>query len=454
MKRLPPLTSVVALAFAGFASTSHATDLMDAWQAALTRDPEIAAARALHEQATFRQEQAKALWTPMVSASSALGVGGAYGQIKGAEVPGMMSDMTFKTSVNTGALTRASIGAQKTWISPEREAQSRQLELSSQIAQTQWQQAQQTLIMRTAQRYLDVVAAQQTLSILQRQQKAVQQAAGEISKRQAVGDASVMDVQEANARVAEIRAHVLTQENNLATKQVAYRQLTGQEPTQLAGIAKVDSAPVNLANVNTWVQHAKQQSPVLQMMGLQQAIQVQEAKRIKAVNAMTLDWVAQAQIDRLAGSGAYSNNASNQMTQYMVGLQLNAPLSTGGMVEAREREALKQVEKLRYDQEAAELQIEQQVRDAWQNLSTASARLQALSQSEQANKARLSATRQAHRTGARTTNEWLGAEHDVAQAELALVQLRTQTLMEQLRLHAASGSLGENELRQVNALLK
>lgn len=449
MKRLP---LIAALALAGITSTAHAADLMSAWQAALARDPEIAAARALHEQATFRQEQAKALWAPMVSAGGAVGIGGADSRTKGAEAMGQ-SDVTFKTNVNAGALTRASIGAQQAWISPERDAQSKQLELSAQIAHTQWQQAQQALIMRTAQRYFDVVGAEQTLTILQRQQKAMQQAAAEISKRQSVGDASVMDVQEANARVSEIRAHVLTFENNLATKKVAYRQLTGQEPTQLLPIGNINLTPASLADANTWVQRAKQQSPSLQMMGLQQAIQTQEAKRVKASNAMTVDWVAQANMDRLSGQGMYGS-ASNQMSQYMVGVQLNAPLSTGGMVEAREREALKQVEKLRYDQEAAEQQLEQQVRDAWQSLSTAPARLQALSQSEQASKARLTATRQAHRTGARTTNELLGAEHDTAQAELALVQLRIQTAMDQLRLSAVSGELGETQLRQVNALLK
>jgi outer membrane protein len=449
MKRLP---LIAALALAGITSAAQAADLMGAWQAALARDPEIAAARALHEQATFRQEQAKALWAPMVSAGGAVGIGGADSRTKGAEAMGQ-SDVTFKTNVNAGALTRASIGAQKAWISPEREAQSKQLELSAQIAQTQWQLAQQALIMRTAQRYFDVVGAEQTLSVLQRQQKAMQQAAAEISKRQSVGDASVMDVQEANARVSEIRAHVLTHENNLANKKVTYRQLTGQEPTQLLPIGNINLTPANLADANTWVQRAKQQSPSLQMMGLQQAIQGQEAKRIKAGNAMTVDWVAQAQMDRLSGQGMYGN-ASNQMAQYMVGIQLNAPLSTGGMVASREREALKQVEKLRYDQDAVEQQVEQQVRDAWQSLSTAQARLQALSQSEQASKARLTSTRQAHRTGARTTNELLGAEHDAAQAELAVVQLRIQTAMEQLRLSAASGELGEAQLRQVNAWLK
>ena len=449
MKRLP---LIAALALAGISSATHAADLMSAWQVAQTRDPEIAAARAMHEQAAFRQEQAKALWAPTVSAGGAVGVGGADSRTKGAEAMGQ-SDVTFKTNVNAGALARASIGAQKAWINPEREAQSKQLELSADIVQAQWQLAQQALIMRTAQRYFDVVGAELTLNVLQRQQKAVQQAAAEIKKRQSVGDASVMDVQEANARASEIRAHVLTQENNLATKKVAYRQLVGQEPTQLLTPANGNLTPSNLADANTWVQRAKQQSPSLQMLGLQQAIQGQEAKRIKAGNAMTVDWVAQAQMDRLSGQGMYGSS-SNQMAQYMVGLQLHMPLSTGGMVQSREREALKQVEKLGYDQEAAELQIEQNVRDAWQSLSSAPARLQALAQSEKASKARLSATRQAHRTGSRTTNEWLGAEHDAAQSELAVMQLRIQTAMDQLRLYAAGGELGEAQLRQVNALLK
>ena len=306
MKRL---SLIAALTLAGISSATHAADLMDAWQAAQTRDPEIAAARALHEQATFRLEQAKALWAPTVSAGGAVGVGGADSRTKGAEAMGQ-SDVTFKTNVNAGALARASIGAQKAWISPEREAQSKQLELSAQIAQAQWQLAQQALIMRTAQRYFDVVGAELTLNVLQRQQKAVQQAAAEINKRQSVGDASVMDVQEANARSFEIRAHVLTQENSLAMKKVAYRQLVGQEPSQLLTISNVNITPNNLADASNWVQRAKQQSPSLQMMGLQQAIQSQEAKRIKAGNAMTVDWVAKAQMDHLSGQGMYGSARS------------------------------------------------------------------------------------------------------------------------------------------------
>lgn len=444
------LTAVLTIA--SFTASGHATDLMNAWQAAQVRDPEIAAARALHEQAAFRLEQAKALWNPTMSAGGSVGMSGSDTQTKGAQAMGQ-SDVSFKTNINIGALAQANIGARQAWISPEREAQSKQLELSAEIAELQWQQAQQALIMRTTQRYVDVMAVELTLSVLLRQQKIIQQAAAEIKKRQAIGDASTMDVQEANARVADIKAQILTQENNLAIKKVAYRQLMGQEPNQLMVVAPTNLTPSNLGDANSWVSRAKKQSHQLQMMGLQQAIQSQEAKRVKAGNAITVDWVAKAQLERLFGQGMYGGS-STQMAQYMVGLQLNAPLNTGGMVDSREREALKQLEKLRYDQEAAELLVEQQVRDAWQSLSSAQARIQALSQSEQANRARVLATRQAHRTGARTTNEWLGAEQEAAQAELALLQSQIQTVMDHLRLYAASGELDESKLRLINALLK
>lgn len=449
MKRL---RLIAALTLASITTTTHAADLMSAWQAAQTRDPEIAAARALHQQAAFRLEQAKALWEPTISAGGTVGIGGADSRTKGAEAMGQ-NDVTFKSNVYLGALTRANIGAQKAWISPEREAQSKQLEISAQIADAQWQQAQQNLIMHTAQRYFDVVGALLRLSGLQRQEKAVQQAANEIKKRQAIGDSSVMDVQETIANLFDIQAQVLTQENNLAMMKVAYRQLVGQAPTQLLAPSNLSFTHINLVDANIWVQQSKQQSPSLKIMRLQQAIQGQEAKRIKAGNAMTVDWVAQAQLDRLSGLGMHGS-ASNQLAQYIVGMQINVPLSTGGMVESREREALKQVEKLRYDQEAAEQVIEQRVRDAWQSLSSAPARLQALTQSEKASKARLAATRKAHRTGSRTTNELLGAENDTTQAELAVMQLRIQTAIDQLRLFAASGDLGETQLSQVNALLE
>jgi outer membrane protein len=444
---------MTAITLALLSASVSAADLMSAWHSAQSRDPELAAARTVLEQAEFRKDQARALWAPQTVATAQAGLGGQDSRIRGADAMGQ-SDVSFNTNTNVGVLGRASLGAQKAWISPEKQAQDQQLNLSALVAQTQWQQAEQGLMLRTAQKYFDVLSAELTLDVLLRQQKNIQQAAKEITKRQSVGDASVMDVQEANARVSGMRAQVLSQENTLEMKRVAYRQLVGQAPEKLATLSPTASfTNADLGDANQWVQRAKEQAPSLQMMRLQQGIQAQEAKRIKAGDALTVNWVAQAQLDRLMGHGKFGTS-DNQMLNYMVGVQLQAPLDTGGMVRAREQEALKQVEKLRFDEEVVQLQIEQSVRDAWQNLATAPARLTALEQSLKASQSRVTATRNAHRIGARTTNEWLGAEHDAAQAELALLQLRIQTVMERLRLQAASGALNASALQTINAWLK
>ena len=449
MKRIP---LAAALLCAGLMHSAYASDLLQSWKAAQQNNPDMAAARAVYEQAALRQDQARALWKPVVMATAAAGLGGMDSKTTGAQAMGQ-SDVTFKTNIDAGLTTRGGIAAQQAWISPEREAQAKQLEISAQMALAQWQQAEQGLMLQTAQRYFQVVQAEHALSVMRQQQKTVQQAAQEIAKRQSVGDASTMDVQEANARVSDIRAQVLSLENQLAMAQVAFQQSTGLNHSQVQSLANASPAPRQLDAATTWVQRAQQQSPQLQILGLQQQLQTQEVKRIKASDALSVSWVAQAQLDRTSGHGSYGN-ATQQMGNYLLGLQLQAPLSTGGMTDAREREALKQADKLSYDQASARLHVEQQVRDAWQNLHTASTRLQALEQSLKASQARVAATRQAHRTGARTTNEWLGAEHDAAQAELNLMQARIQTALERLRLNAVSGTLDEAQLRDVNALLQ
>ena len=444
---------ITAITLALVSASLNAADLMSAWQSAQTRDPELAAARTVLEQAEFRKDQARALWAPQAVATAQAGFGGQDNRITGADAMGQ-SGVSFNTNTNVGVLARASVGAQKAWISPEKQAQEQQLNLSAQLAQFHWQHIEQGLMLRIAQKYIDVLSAELTLDVLLRQQKSIQQAAQEITKRQSVGDASVMDVQEANARVSGMRAQVLAQENNLEMKRVAYRQMVGQAPEKLATLSPtVLFTSADLGDANQWVQRAKEHAPSLQIIRLQQAIQAQESKRVKAGDALTVSWVAQAQLDRLMGHGKFGIS-DNQMVNYMVGVQLQAPLDTGGMVRAREQEALKQVEKLRFDEEVVQMQIEQTVRDAWQHLVTAPARLTALEMSLKANQSRVTATRNAHRIGSRTTNEWLGAEHDAAQAELALMQLRFQTVMERLRLQAASGTLNASALQSINAWLK
>jgi len=229
--------------------------------------------------------------------------------------------------------------------------------------------------------------------------------------------------------------------------------LTGQPPAALSAPAAslVGQAPSDLP---PWLVQARAQSLALQMTDVQIELQTQEARRIRVSGTTpTLDWVAQAQVDRLTGRGM-AGGATQQMAGYIVGVQWSAPLGTHGLTDAREQEALKQVDRLQRDRDWQLSQLELQVSQAWHQWQSSVERLDVLAQALQVSQQRVRTTRQAHRLGTRSTLEWLGAEQDAVQAEMAWQQMRVQVVMARARLWWSSGRLSEAQLHEINQQLQ
>lgn len=433
---------------------SGAADLMDAWRQAQAHDPQLAVAQAQRAQAQARLAQVAPLWEPQAQARVAAGVGGQDAAITNARAMGQ-SGVDFDSSILAGAMVRTSVGVQKPLRNASLDVQARMLEVGAGVGDLQWKQAEQDLAWRVVQRYIEVLSARLTQESWQRQLQTMVKAEAEIVRRQRVGDATKMDVQEAQARLASVRAQLVQARHEVDAKSLAYRYLTGRAPDALR--APADPRDVGVAALPDeiqWLNQARAQSVALQLVDLQIELQTQEARRIRVTGTTpTLDWVAQAQLDRLTGRGM-GGGATQQIGGYLVGVQWTMPLGTHGLADAREQEAMKQVDKLRRDRDLAQSQIELQVSQAWQSLQAAQERVSVLAQANQVNVQRLAATRAAHQVGTRTTLEWLGAEQDAAQAELVWRQARLQVLLARARLHWASGQLGDTELQAINQTLQ
>jgi outer membrane protein len=381
-------------------------------------------------------------------------VGGQDAHITNARAMGQ-SGVGFDASVNAGAMTRVGLGAQKPIQNPALEVQSRMLDALARMGEVQWQQAEQDLAWRTIQSYFAVLTARQTVEVLQRQSDTLAKAQKEIARRQAIGDATTMDVQEAQTRVALLHAQILQAQQEVDALSVSYRQLTGQMPQAMRPVSeKRNLSVLPTLPLPQWLAQALAQSTQLQLADMQIGLQEEEAKRIRlSGTAATVDWVGHAQFDRLTGTGM-NGSATQQISGYLMGVQWSTPLGTQNLTLAREQEALKQADKLRSDKVLAQSQIEMQVTDAWQTAQSMQARLQALSQAHSLSQQRLRTTRQAHQVGTRSTLEWLGAEQDAAQAELMWRQMRIQVLLVQAKLAWVSGALGDTQLQQINQQLQ
>ena len=449
---------LAASALASATAPAAATDLIDAWRAAQQHDLDFAVSRAAQQSGAARRSQAGALWRPNVMLSGTAGVAGSDTAVNGAQfsAPGLgTSDgVAFNTSVNRGTLGRWALSASLPLISRERDAQGKQLVLSADVADLEWQEAQQTLMLTTVQRYFDVVLAADALRVLRQQQVAVNSALTETKDRFRLGDVPVTDTHEATARAEAITAQGLALETDLQLKHAAFADATGLQPNSVQWMAPgADPTPANTQALEFWVSEAGARNFVLRMQLAAVEVATQEAAKSSGALSPSLDLVAQVGRERLNGRGDFGN-ASNSSGNRMIGLQLSVPLYTGGMRAAREQEALRGIDKARAQADRTRQQVAQQTRTAWLGLTVGAGRIAALSQALVSTRSRLDATRLGRQVGDRTTLDLLNAENDAASAELTLMQARVEFLVNRLRLAAAAGRLDEAWLQSVNASLQ
>lgn len=439
-------------------SGAQALDLTEVWRAAALHDPEFAAARAAHEAGLARREQAGALWRPRIQLEGGVGRASIETATRGAafSAPGFgaFDGVAFDTSVTSGTSTHVAIAVRQPLFDRDREAQSRQLETAADMAELEWLDAKQALMLRSCERYFDAALAAEQLRVLMREQVAVDQALVEAQDRFRIGDRPVTDTHEAAARAAGLKSRRLAAETELELKRVALADLMGTQPSEMS--LPLPAAPVRLDDVGglaDWLAQARQRNPALGVAAARLHAAQQEQTKTGGALSPSLDVVAHIGRERLSGSGDFGN-ASNTSTNRAIGLQLAVPLYTGGWRSARQTEARALVEKARAEVDRSGQQVALQTRSAWLDLTVGSSREAALDSAAVASRARLDATRVGLQAGDRTTQELLDAENDAAAAELALMQARVQLLTSRLRLSAFAGQLEESHLLQLDAALR
>lgn len=436
-----------------------ALDLLDAWQAAMQQAPELAAAHAALEAGQTRREQARSLWRPTIELNATAGVAHNETQTRGAQFAapafGSSTDVSFDTSVRSGTLTQYAMTARQPLFDSARQAQSRQLTLSADSAQAEWADARQQLILRTAERYFDVLIAQQTQHLLRQQQTALTRLLEQTRMRFKLGDAPILDIHEADARAQAIEAQLLLADVDLQVKQAAFSALTGLQAQGLSEL-RVDNSPLGTApdgSLDDWLQRADRYNLALQKQEIAQSVAQEQANQHKPSSAPTLELLGSAGRSRLRGSGQFGD-ASNTSNDWMVGIQVRIPVYSGGYRSARYEEALHQRDKVRFEAQAARRQVELVTRAAWLSLSSGRSRISALRQAVIASQSRRDATHLGLSVGDRTVLDWLDSENAVTQSSLALIQTMASLALDRLRLQAQVGGLDETALSTINCALE
>jgi outer membrane protein len=416
-------------------SPALAMDLLEAWRLARAKDPQLAIARYQLDAVKERVVIARSLLASNVSAS-----GSVTQQQVDSNKDVVKSFLSQNYSVNL---------SYPLYRKPATEAleQSKLVNVQTDL---QANYVEQELILRVAQAYTDVLAAQDAMRAAQGQRRAALEQFNVIQRSFSSGGAARLDLQDATARADISQAQEAAARNELLSKKASLQVLTGTSDFELLRVRPNFSLSVpEQSQTNTWVQQARSANLLVQQAELGAEIAKREVSKQNAGHKATVD---------LIGSVGRSNNASvtfigvNQTTAQL-GLQFNLPIYSGGGVDAKTREAIALYNKANSELESIRDQSEQNVRQALVRLNSGRALVQALTVAVESSKVALDVTQKGFQGGARVNIDVLNALQQVFNTSRDLARARYDLLLDSLKLKQAAGNLRLDDLSALNGLL-
>jgi len=427
----------MALTFA-LAFPAQAQSLTELYQAAKAFDASYQSAKAQFDATLAKGEQARAGLFP--SANLALGV----------NRTNITSDQaTFEKSYGNQNIA---LNASQPLYRPANSATAEQGKKQAELAQAQLQAAEQDLIVRVSQGYFDVLAAQDNLSFVRAQKSAVTEQLASAKRNFEVGTATITDTREAQARFDLVLAQEIASENDLRVKGLALDQLTGKSATAPWPVVTPLALPVvEPADVANWVTQSEETHPTVRQAKLGLEVAQLETQKAQAGNKPTLDLTGSYNITQ--NNGSVNTNIDYRTNVASLGLSFNLPLFAGYAIQNRIKETLALEEKSRSDLDAARRGVAQATRAAFYGVHSAQGQVKALEAAEASSQSAVDANKLGYQVGVRINIDVLNAQSQLFDTKAKLAKARYDVLVGGLKLRQANGTLKEDDLNAVNALL-
>lgn len=456
--KIKPLFVALALAAGATGPAPAQESLIDVYQRAVQNDPAIREAEATYLATAEVKPQARSALFPGLTLSGSRGnrnqdtAGGAINPISGQPV-GTRNIFDQKARGWTVSLTQTVFD----WSAY---ATLKQADKRVARAETDYEAARQALVVRVAEAYFNVLAAEDGLASAVAAREAISRQLEQAQRRFEVGLIAITDVQQSQAGYDDAVAAEIEAQRVLATSHEVLREIVGDIIPDLS--SPTDELPLvspEPANAEQWVQTAMQQNLALVSSRLAAEVAADEISIQQANRLPTLSFSANYTENRQDNVQVVLPDSSpRSSTQLPDGrswsFDLRFPLYTGGLNRSRIQQSVYQHRAASEALERVARQTERQARDAYLSVIAGISRVQALRQSVESNNTALRATQAGFEVGTQTTVDVLAAQNNLSRAETTYSRSRYDYILNILRLKQAAGTLGESDVVEVDAWLQ
>jgi outer membrane protein len=457
---MKPINNIKALIIISGAcllpGVAAAASLLEIYQQALQSDPQIHEAEARRLAALEAKPQARGVLLPQVS------VGGDWTR---SEFDGTSVEIDSDGSI--GALTSASESEVRRWQFTLRQTLFRWdqivgLRRADKLvarAEAVREAAQQDLIVRVAQRYFDVLAAEDRLTSIHADRTAIARQLEQAKQRFEVGLIAITAVQESQAAYDKSIADEIAAKRALATAREFLREITGEYVPALS--APGDDFPLITPEPNdeaSWVNLSMSQNLNLIASRLDEQLARDEISFRRNGHYPTIEFVANSGESDTEADRSFNNSpfipADSDGNQDSISVQFNMPIFAGGGTSSRVREAVYLHRASREQLQRVTRETERQARDAYLGVISERSRVKALEQAVASSRTALEATEAGFEVGTRTIVDVLNSQFSLYLAITNYYQSRYDYVLNTLRLKQAAGTLEVQDLERIDRWLK
>jgi outer membrane protein len=268
----------------------------------------------------------------------------------------------------------------------------------------------------------------------------------------AAGDATLTDIAQAEARLAEARAQHAATQADLEAATASYAAVVGQAPGDLAPQPPLTA--MLPATVDAAFDAADAANPDLAQARMSELTASARVAEAKALNRPTLGLTGSVGyttgavvVDgQLLNPGVNGGPFSNLAPNATIMATATIPIYTGGLNSSQIRQAAEQDGAARLSVEVVRRQVTQSVAVAWDHLLGERQSITADEERVKADTLARDGVREEQKAGFRTVLDVLNSEHEVAASMLALVNAQYDEYLATASVLATIGSLDADEL--------
>jgi len=435
MKRIACVLLIAA------ATAAHASSLSALANHALGADAEFQSAEAAWRAAIEKAPQGRAGLLPQVGVQQSIYRNGV--NIPGYAVPGY-STVGFTLSLNQPLFN---------WAAWETYQQG---QLFAMDADQALAQARQDLLLRVSQAYFDALDAQEALALATNHVKAVAAQLALAQRRFALGDATIVDTNEAKAGFDAAQADEIGARTRLDASYAALQKIVGQPVGRVNGWHDdFRLRPIDPPDVEAWVGAAMTSNHDVRRKMIAAEIAGREVSKARGGDYPSVALVGNVNNGNAAFINGQANfyTGGNRGTAGAIGLQISIPLTDGFMTRSRIREAHALEDKAGHDLDDAQRSAGLSARDAYLGVTRGLAQTRALATAVQSAAVALRSNQTGYRVGVRVNADVLDAEDKLYRAQRELVRIRAETALQGLKLKASIADLSEADLAALDAQL-